>query len=263
MGTSGSEMRKPARAKRLAIQRIAALFSLGTNRRRMAPTSGVKRMMERMWFCIENSSQLPASSIPVSVQKSGREPGVLIGSLRLSVRIIKNKTQQARDHNEGVPLHLSPFEQAEWVGQDACQDRGAVDPEAVDDPGVEPLGNRGGNAASPAASVDGAVHDVHVGPTSAVPQAEHAEADVPCLTAPGEEVVVELVDVPLVVQRGVERLGGDFDGLGVALIGLAVGFPRHASADQSGGDREEHQAILGAAGVFFFFFLSGSELGSL
>src|SRR5579883_3206630 len=133
MGTSGSEMRKPARAKRLAIQRIAALFSLGTNRRRMAPTSGVKRMMERMWFCIENSSQLPASSIPVSVQKSGREPGVLIGSLRLSVRIIKNKTQQARDHNEGVPLHLSPFEQAEWVGQDACQDRGAVDPEAVDD----------------------------------------------------------------------------------------------------------------------------------
>src|SRR6201987_3796292 len=48
IGTSGSEIRKPARAKMLAIQRIASLFSLETNKSRIAPTSGVKRMMERM-----------------------------------------------------------------------------------------------------------------------------------------------------------------------------------------------------------------------
>jgi hypothetical protein len=28
------------------------LFSLGTNNSSNAPRSGVKRMMERMWFCI-------------------------------------------------------------------------------------------------------------------------------------------------------------------------------------------------------------------
>src|SRR5208283_988973 len=48
IGTRGSEIRKPASANRFAIQRIASLFSLGTNRRTNAPTSGVKRMIESM-----------------------------------------------------------------------------------------------------------------------------------------------------------------------------------------------------------------------
>jgi hypothetical protein len=48
MGTSGSEIRKPPSAKMFAIQRIASLFSLGTNRRTNAPMSGVKRMIESM-----------------------------------------------------------------------------------------------------------------------------------------------------------------------------------------------------------------------
>src|SRR3954452_10481291 len=47
-GTSGSEIRNPPSAKMLAIQRIASLFSLGTNKSRIAPTSGVKRMIESM-----------------------------------------------------------------------------------------------------------------------------------------------------------------------------------------------------------------------
>src|SRR5207237_8975236 len=50
--TSGIDTRKPASAKMFAIQRIPSLFSLGTKRRRNAPTSGVKRMIERMWFCV-------------------------------------------------------------------------------------------------------------------------------------------------------------------------------------------------------------------
>ena len=50
--TSGIDTRKPASAKMFAIQRMPSLFSLGTKRRRNAPTSGVKRMIERMWFCI-------------------------------------------------------------------------------------------------------------------------------------------------------------------------------------------------------------------
>jgi hypothetical protein len=32
------------------------LFSLGTNRRISAPTSGVKRMIESIWFCMLASS---------------------------------------------------------------------------------------------------------------------------------------------------------------------------------------------------------------
>src|ERR1700738_616613 len=48
MGTSGSEIRNPPSAKMFEIQRIASLFSLGTNRRTSPPTSGVKRMIDRM-----------------------------------------------------------------------------------------------------------------------------------------------------------------------------------------------------------------------
>ena len=48
IGTSGSEIRNPPSAKIFAIQRMASLFSLGTNRSRSAPTSGVKRMIESM-----------------------------------------------------------------------------------------------------------------------------------------------------------------------------------------------------------------------
>ena len=52
IGTSGIEIRKPASAKKFAIQRTASLFSLGTNRRISAPSSGVKRMIDKIWFCI-------------------------------------------------------------------------------------------------------------------------------------------------------------------------------------------------------------------
>jgi len=52
IGTSGSEIRNPPSAKMFAIHRIASLFSLGTNRSRNAPTSGVKRMMDKMCVCI-------------------------------------------------------------------------------------------------------------------------------------------------------------------------------------------------------------------
>src|SRR5260370_27661381 len=55
-GTSGSETKKPASAKTFAIQRTASSFSLGTNKRTIAPTSGVNRMIERMLDCIEQFS---------------------------------------------------------------------------------------------------------------------------------------------------------------------------------------------------------------
>ena len=48
MGTSGIEIRKPPSAKMFAIQRMAFLLSLGTNRSTIAPSSGVNRMIERM-----------------------------------------------------------------------------------------------------------------------------------------------------------------------------------------------------------------------
>src|ERR1700735_3521042 len=51
-GTSGRETSNPLSAKKLAIQRMASLFSLGTNRSTSAPTSGVNRIMERMWLYI-------------------------------------------------------------------------------------------------------------------------------------------------------------------------------------------------------------------
>src|SRR5579863_3672816 len=51
-GTSGMETIKPAREKMFAIQRMACLFSLGTKMSRIAPTSGVNKMIERIWLCI-------------------------------------------------------------------------------------------------------------------------------------------------------------------------------------------------------------------
>src|SRR5215467_6982164 len=64
IGTSGIEIRKPAKAKMFAIQRMASLLSFGTKRRISAPTSGVKRMMDRMWVCIRTvlSSRFPVLS---------------------------------------------------------------------------------------------------------------------------------------------------------------------------------------------------------
>ncbi len=53
IGTSGSETSKPASAKKFAIQRMASLFSFGTNRRISAPSSGVKRMIDKIWFCMK------------------------------------------------------------------------------------------------------------------------------------------------------------------------------------------------------------------
>src|SRR5271167_1322410 len=66
IGTSGSEIRKPPSAKRFAIQRIASLFSLGTSRRISAPTSGVKRMIESMWFCMKFSVVVRGVSLAVA-----------------------------------------------------------------------------------------------------------------------------------------------------------------------------------------------------
>src|SRR5580698_191538 len=51
-GTSGSETKNPASAKRLPIQRMASLLSLGTKSSRIAPISGVNKMIERIWLCI-------------------------------------------------------------------------------------------------------------------------------------------------------------------------------------------------------------------
>src|SRR5947208_15146088 len=58
-GTSGRETRRPARAKRLAIQRMAFLLSLGTNKSRIAPTSGAKRLMDKMWLYMKFSVVAP------------------------------------------------------------------------------------------------------------------------------------------------------------------------------------------------------------
>src|ERR1700674_2445169 len=70
-GTSGSETRKPASAKTFAIQRTASLFSLGTNKRTIAPTSGVNRMIERMRDCIEQFS-VARRRLPVHITHQSR-----------------------------------------------------------------------------------------------------------------------------------------------------------------------------------------------
>src|SRR5580658_4517492 len=51
-GTNGIEIRKPPNEKMFAIQRMASFCSFGTNRRKRAPTSGVNKMIERIWLCI-------------------------------------------------------------------------------------------------------------------------------------------------------------------------------------------------------------------
>src|SRR5580704_12382576 len=112
-GTSGREIRKPPSANRLAIQRMASLFSLGTNRRISAPTSGVKRMIESMWFCMK--VQLLASSC-VSV-----------------VHVIKNKPYQSRGHHQRVPLHQTPLKQPRGIRQHPRQNCWTVDADAIDD----------------------------------------------------------------------------------------------------------------------------------
>src|SRR5580700_1432515 len=51
-GTSGIETKRPANEKRFAIQRMASFCSFGMNMSKRAPTSGVNKMIERIWLCI-------------------------------------------------------------------------------------------------------------------------------------------------------------------------------------------------------------------
>src|ERR1017187_2220569 len=51
-GISGNETANPRKPKMLPIQRMASLFSFGTSMRRTAPTSGVNKIIERIWLYI-------------------------------------------------------------------------------------------------------------------------------------------------------------------------------------------------------------------
>ena len=51
-GISGSETANPRKPKMLPIQRMASLFSFGISIRRTAPTSGVNKIIERIWLYI-------------------------------------------------------------------------------------------------------------------------------------------------------------------------------------------------------------------
>src|SRR6516162_457988 len=67
-GMSGNETANPRKPKTLAIQRMASLFSFGTNSRRMAPTSGVNKMIERMWLYMKSAFRKGRANLQVRVQ---------------------------------------------------------------------------------------------------------------------------------------------------------------------------------------------------
>src|SRR6516164_3705797 len=94
-GTSGRETRKPAREKILAIQRIVPLSSLGTNISRIAPMSGVNKMIERMWLCIVH----PLRRRRRPRHRSCSSPGV-----------VGDDSYQTNHHHQAVPLHQTPLQ---------------------------------------------------------------------------------------------------------------------------------------------------------
>src|SRR5580658_1557151 len=168
IGTSGSETRKPPSAKKFAIQRMASLLSLGTNRSTRAPTSGVKRMIESIWFCMK----------VLSCSASG--------ATTLVVHVIEHETYQARGHHQRVPLDQTPLEQTCRIRQHARENRRTVDADSVDDPFVPPTGNRRRQARDPAGGVDRAIHHIRVKPRGRFAQPQHAEADISQLATAGE-----------------------------------------------------------------------------
>src|ERR1035438_8626187 len=158
IGTSGNEIRKPPSAKKFAIQRMASLFSLGTNRSTKAPRSGVKRMMDNMWFCMKD--QLLASSFRLLARSQERAARSCISV----IHVIENETYQSRGHDQGIPLDQAPFEQARGIRKHARQDGGTVDADAVDDPFIPPTGNGCRETRNPTYVVDGCVNHVGVNP---------------------------------------------------------------------------------------------------
>src|SRR5690349_4024579 len=146
-GTRGSEIRNPPRAKIFAITRTAYLFSRGTNSRRMAPASGVKSTMERMWLYISSvlSSQLPVLSNTKSLGY-----------------VVNDKSQQPGHHDQRIPLHQSPLDQAHGIRHEARQNRGTIDENAIDDPGSSEPRKSADGARRPAGAVHGAVDHLGV-----------------------------------------------------------------------------------------------------
>src|SRR5579862_3852461 len=95
-GTSGSEIRNPPSAKILASQRMASLFSLGTNRSNIAPTSGVKRMIESMCDCIVSTFR--------------RDVASYVSATASVIHVIKDEPDQSCGHDQRVPLHQPGLE---------------------------------------------------------------------------------------------------------------------------------------------------------
>src|ERR1700756_2019991 len=175
MGISGSETTKPAIAKMLAIQRIASLFSLGTNMSRIAPTSGVNRTIESMWFCIKSSSRFSVASCQISSDIPSpmpypwrNEQPTAVTRYPSAVRIIRNKTQQSGDHDQRVPLHQSPLQETGGIGQGARQRRRPVHQQAVNNPFVPPHREPRRGSRAPARTINGAINHVHISPRRSI-----------------------------------------------------------------------------------------------
>src|ERR1700722_4236808 len=158
IATSGSEIRKPPSAKKLAIQRMASLFSFGTNRSTRAPSSGVNKMIESIWFCMKD--QLLASSFLLLAESQERPAGSCVSV----IHVIKNETYQACSHHQRIPLDQTPFEKTRGIRKHARQSRRAVDANAVDDPLVPPTGNCCSQTRDPSGCIDRAIDDMCVEP---------------------------------------------------------------------------------------------------
>ncbi len=167
------------------------------------------------------------------------------------IHVIKHEAYQPCGHDQCIPLHQAPFEQASGIAEHARQDRGAVDADAVNDPGIPPLRNRRGEAGEPTGGVDCAVDYVGVEPRTSFAQAHGAQAHFAQFSAAGEDVVVTFVHVVLVQQRVVDRSRSGRNRLGVIPVGILV--EARGCEPSSKGDRyrEEHQPPLGGAATFF------------
>src|ERR1035437_600192 len=117
-------MRKPAIPTRLAIQRIRFFCSLGTSRSRIAPASGRKSTVLRIWLVNILSQSLSVNRTVPSASRIARGHS-------LTHHIIAEDDQRSHNNEQRVALHQSGLEQADRIGKyldaEGAKPDGAVD----------------------------------------------------------------------------------------------------------------------------------------
>src|SRR5438045_9701325 len=93
----------------------------------------------------------------------------------------------------------------------------------------------------PSCRIDGAVNHMGIEPGRSVAQPEHAEACISNLLAPSKGVVISFIHIIFIEQYWIERRSFLSNRFSIALVSIAICFPRDSKAGHGSRNRQDHE----------------------